>query len=439
MTTHPSMLRIALGVLAAGGSLLNLSSVAQAKGNDSIVSLRHQPDIASSTAKKKAPLAGEVRAMWLVRDTMTSPAKIRNAVALAKKYGFNTIFVQVRGRGDAFYDSHFEPRSEELADQPLDFDPLQTAIDAAHKNGLEIHAWLNTFLVWHKGRHPYSGSHVVNQHPDWLVQDKQGHRRITPGPDCEGGFLDPALPQVREYTKNVFMDVATRYAVDGIHMDYVRYPHEGYSFSTAALREFRERLLSLLTPEQVAYADAKLAKNRLAWYYCFPKEWKAWRQEQVTETVRSISLAAHQARPEIIVSAAVFPNYSVASQDKAQAWHDWLQNGFLDAACPMSYNRSTKLVAAQIRDAVAHSGGRPIVAGVGAWQMPAASAIAKSEAFRFLGACGINFFSYDGMTREGRTEAYLKKVAGTLFRTPTTAPDWKRPIVTATTDEPNGG
>lgn len=390
-------------------------------------------DLSPSTVDR-----GEVRAMWVVRDSLMSPQKIRNAVSLAKKHGFNTLFVQVRGRGDAFYDSRFEPRSEQLAGQPADFDPLAVAVEEGHKAGLEVHAWLNTFFVWHQKRNPYSSRHVVNRHPEWLVQDKQGRTRRTETTDCEGAFLDPALPGVREHTKNVFLDVATRYGVDGIHFDYVRYPSESYSFSRAALAEFRAFLLPQVSPGAAAYADSRLAAgSRLAWYYCFRNEWRAWRQGVITQTVREIAEEAHRARPEIVVSAAVFPNYAVASMDKGQAWHDWLRDGFLDAACPMSYNRSTTLVAKQIRDAVAHSYGRPIIAGIGAWQMPAASAVAKGKAFRALGASGVNLFSYDGITRAGRTEVYLQKVRGLLFPRPVALPDWRRRLDTARTERPD--
>jgi uncharacterized lipoprotein YddW (UPF0748 family) len=374
---------------------------------------------------------GEIRAMWIVRDSITTPAKVRNVVALAKKYGFNTLFVQVRGRGDAYYDSRFEPRAEDLANQPSDFDPLQMTIDEGHRAGLEVHAWMNTFLVWSSARKPYSASHVVNQHPEWLVRDKSNRARTTPNSSCEGAFLDPALPGVQKHTKNVFLDVATRYAVDGIHFDYVRYPCEDYSYSDAALNAFRSHMARELPDNDVAYADAKLRGNRLAYYYLYKSEWKAWRQAQVTDAVREIALTARQFRPELIVSAAVFPNYSVALFDKGQPWRDWLRDGLLDAVCPMTYNKNTEVVGAQVREALANSYGRPVVPGVGAWQMPAASAIAKALLCRQLGASGLNFFSYDGMTRNGRTEAYLNKVALAVFSTPTTPPNWRRPVEVA--------
>lgn len=383
-----------------------------------------------------AGAGGEVRAMWVVRDAMTSPQKIRNAVLLAKKYRFNTLFVQVRGRGDAFYESPFEPRAEQLAGQPRAFDPLAVAVEEGHRAGLQVHAWMNTFLVWHQKRRPYASDHVVNRHPEWLVQDRHGRTPRTLRGDCEGAYLDPAFPGVRTHTRDVFLDVTRRYAVDGIHFDYVRFPGGDYSFSPYTLAQFREHMLPALTPNQARYVDAKRAHNRLAWYYCFRGEWRAWRQSLVTETVRTIADEARRLRPGVIVSAAVFPSYSVAARDKGQAWHDWLRDGILDAACPMAYNRSTQLVAAQIRHAVAHASGKPIIAGVGAWQMPAASAIAKTRAFRDVGAAGINFFSYNGMTRQGTTEAYLATLCRALFPDVVAKPDWKRWNATARSGQP---
>jgi len=362
--------------------------------------------------------------MWIVRDSLTSPAKIRNAVALAKRSHFNTLFVQVRGRGDAFYHSNYEPRAEELANQPESFDPLQTAIDEGHKAGLEVHAWMNTFFVWHRPRHPYDSMHVVNQHPEWLVQDRNGNTTMTEKKDIEGAFLDPAIPAVREYTRNVFLDVVNHYDVDGIHFDYCRFPSCDYSFSRADLAEFRDWLRPTLSPADADYADSRIDHNRLAWYYLYPEQWREWRRQQVMATVKGIADEAHRVKPNIIVSAAVFPGYRTAYEDKGQAWHTWLQTGILDAACPMSYNVATELVGKQIRDAVANSGGKPIIAGVGAWQMSAQSAIAKATVYRQLGAAGINFFSYDGMTHDGRNGAYLDRVATSLFSSPAPVPIW---------------
>src|ERR1041384_5075612 len=69
-------------------------------------------------------LNGEVRALWVVRTTLTSPDKIHQLVNAAADNGFNTLIVQIRGRGDAYFNSKVEPRASELKDQPPSFDPL---------------------------------------------------------------------------------------------------------------------------------------------------------------------------------------------------------------------------------------------------------------------------------------------------------------------------
>src|SRR5450759_1359631 len=95
-----------------------------------------------------APLRAqdEVRALWVVRTTLSSPAAIATMVASAKASGFNTLLVQVRGRGDAYFQHGLEPRPAALAAQP-DFDPLATTIARAHEAGLQVHAWVNVNLV----------------------------------------------------------------------------------------------------------------------------------------------------------------------------------------------------------------------------------------------------------------------------------------------------
>ena len=70
--------------------------------------------------------------MWVLRTSLTSPASIAALVRSARENGFNTLLVQVRGRGDAYYRGGLEPLAPELLRQPATFDPLATVIEAAH-------------------------------------------------------------------------------------------------------------------------------------------------------------------------------------------------------------------------------------------------------------------------------------------------------------------
>jgi uncharacterized lipoprotein YddW (UPF0748 family) len=110
----------------------------------------------------------EVRALWVVRTTLTSPAAIETMVKAARAGGFNTLLVQVRGRADAYYNSALEPRPAALATQPS-FDPLAATVALAHEAGLQVHAWVNVNLVAGVGDMPSASEHVVYRHPEWLM------------------------------------------------------------------------------------------------------------------------------------------------------------------------------------------------------------------------------------------------------------------------------
>ena len=370
----------------------------------------------------------EVRGLWVVRDEIHNREQVRRLVRLAKIYRFNTLFVQVRGRGDAYYASPLEPLAEELNGKS-EFDPLTAVVEEGHRAGLQIHAWMNVFLVWHKTRKPYSSQHIVNRHPEWLVRDRQNYVLWGTHAETEGAFLNPLYKGVRIHLRNVYSDVATRYAVDGIHLDYVRFPSNDFSFSDDDISAFREWALPRVSPILSAYADGRARLgSRCAWAYVFPKEWHEWRRSLITQAVREIAQGVRAARPEAALTAAVFPVYKIAANDKGQAWHEWLAEGLLDGVALMAYSTSTEAVAAQVRDAVQNSSGRIVVAGLGAWRVPPRSAIAKAKAARALGAEGINFFSYGEMTRSGRNGAYLAELCGALFPTTAKTPEWRRSV-----------
>src|SRR5690606_11601612 len=90
--------------------------------------------------------SSEVRALWVTRATLSSPEAIAQMVRDAKAGGFNTLIVQVRGRGDAYYRSGLEPRAEGIKG-PATFDPLAEVLARAKRAGLAVHAWVNLNLV----------------------------------------------------------------------------------------------------------------------------------------------------------------------------------------------------------------------------------------------------------------------------------------------------
>jgi len=141
-----------------------------------------------------------------------------------KSYGLNAVFFQVRTICDALYKSSYEPWSNYLtgtqgtAPSDTSYDPLQFAIQEAHKRGMELHAWINPYRAELSGGSPVSANHVINQHPDWIIKCSSTQYR----------FLNPGLPEVRNYVTKIVMDIVRRYDVDGIHFDDYFYPYTEY-------------------------------------------------------------------------------------------------------------------------------------------------------------------------------------------------------------------
>jgi len=156
------------------------------------------------------------------RPNATSGEQISDLITILKKLkesGVNAVLFQVRTECDALYNSKYEPWSYWLtneqgkAPEPF-FDPLEYAIDEAHKLGMELHAWFNPYrAVKQVGDYEVAESHVSVQHPDWILSF--GDYKM----------LDPGLPEVKEYVLNVVKDVLLNYDVDGIHFDDYFYPY----------------------------------------------------------------------------------------------------------------------------------------------------------------------------------------------------------------------
>jgi uncharacterized lipoprotein YddW (UPF0748 family) len=196
--------------------------------------------ISSTLFAQSIPPKREFRGAWIATVTNidwpsgTNPeAQKQQLITLLnglKAVNVNAIMFQIRPECDALYQSNIEPWSRWLTGTqgtpPSPFyDPLQFAIDEAHKRGMELHAWFNPYravrAVTGNGSYPQSANHVTSLHPDWILQ--VGNVK----------FLNPGLQEVRDYVTSVFLDVATRYDVDGIHIDDYFYV-EGITTQDAA-------------------------------------------------------------------------------------------------------------------------------------------------------------------------------------------------------------
>ncbi len=236
--------------------------------------------------------------------------------------GMNAVIFQVRPAGDALYFSPFEPWSEYLtgvqgkSPDPF-FDPLQFIIEACHDRGMELHAWVNPFRAYVSlsKRRYIDPSHILSKHPEWVVT--YGDR----------AYLDPGLPDAREYVLQVILDLLYRYDIDGLHIDDYFYPYKIQG------KEF---------PDSLSYR--RYGKSFV------PKA--DWRRENINSFVRSLRNHSQAIKPWVKFGISPFGVWRNASKDPrgsqtragTTSYDDlyadvrgWLERGWIDYVAPQLY------------------------------------------------------------------------------------------------------
>ncbi|MGB5714789.1 MAG: family 10 glycosylhydrolase [Waterburya sp.] len=285
-----------------------------------------------------SPIAeSEVRGMWLDRGTIVKSkseadlVEIFDRMALA---GINTVFFETLNSSYTIYPSQVAPQQNPLV---KGWDPLRAAVKLAHERGMELHAWVWTFAAGNQRHNTilnlprnYLGP-VLSQRPHWAITDHEGSRvQYSSGKV----FLDPANPEVREYLLSLVTELATNYQIDGIHLDYIRYPFQSptgkitYGYGIAARQQFQE--LTGVDP-------IELNPSHSLW-----SKWTEFRIEQVDNFVGSVSQNLKQLRPELTLSTAVFPMPQRERLSKIQqSWEKWVRKEWIDMLVPMTYAKDT--------------------------------------------------------------------------------------------------
>lgn len=279
----------------------------------------------------------QFRAFWVdafhpgIKSPQETDALIRDMAAS----NVNAVLVQVRRRGDAYYNKTIEPRSAELRKQP-DYDPLADVIERAHAAvpRIAVHAWLATLAIATASAPPLAPEHLYHRHGPAAAGDDMWLSVAADGTLAAENtlFLDPGHPAAGQHTVDVVLNLARNYAVDGIHLDLIRYAGAQFGYNPVSVARYRANTGAPGTP---APADPA---------------WQEWRRDQVTALVRQIYLETLALRPDVKLSAATIPWGAGPTSESAwqrgsamtgvfQDWLGWAREGILDMVLPMNYNR----------------------------------------------------------------------------------------------------
>ena len=282
--------------------------------------------------------SSEIRAIWLDRGTIVKARSERDLVKLFDRLataGINTVFFETLNSGYTIHPSRIAPQQNPLI---RGWDPLKVAVKLAHERNMELHAWVWTFATVNQRHNTIVNlpqdhlGPVLSRYPEWALTDKKGNRfHYTSGK----AFLDPANPGVQRYLTLLFEEIATEYNVDGIHLDYIRYPFQSptaehtYGYGMAARQQFKKLM---------GVDPFELNVGSELW-----TQWTGFRMEQVSNFVASVSSRLKQQRPDLIVSTAVFPMPRQERLNKIQQhWEKWVREGWIDMLVPMTYATDTE-------------------------------------------------------------------------------------------------
>ena len=283
-----------------------------------------------------------VRALWVTRFDYKTSADVRSIIKNVSRSGFTDVFFQIRGNGTSYYRSAVEPWAYELSGNDVSllgvdpgWDPLQTAVDAARETGLRVHAYMNVLPGW-KGRNepPAEAGQLWTQHPDWFMVDSLGAKMLP----TSGwySFLNPVLPEVRAHLRNIVREVC-RYDVAGIHLDYIRYPHDYHIvapeiYPDASEEEITRRSMFSYDPSSMAELVERFGRD------ITKKQFTRFRCDSVTRVVRDISYVMQAEKPgNCLLSASVLGNPVEGKFRACQDSGDWVRKGVVDWVVQMNY------------------------------------------------------------------------------------------------------
>ncbi|MFA3783748.1 glycoside hydrolase family 10 protein [Melioribacteraceae bacterium 4301-Me] len=291
-----------------------------------------------------------------------------------KSKNLNTVYFQVRSNGTLLCKSSFEPLSPYITGKvngKADYDPLDFAIEQAHIRGLEIHAWVNVVRCF-SGKDNFiltDSNHIFKRKPQWVVEYNDSGNISY--------WLDPGFPEVRDYLSNLITEIVKNYDIDGIQLDFLRYPGKNFNDS--------------FSYNQYGNSEQK----------------DKWRRENITKILESVYEKIKSIKPYVKVGVApigIYKNengyYFEGYGDVYQDSKAWLQKGIVDYLVPQVYwgINDKPDFAALAKSWVSSSFNRNIIIGIAAYKNNVKEQIDKLiEYCRDIHSNGVSFFRYSNI------------------------------------------
>lgn len=278
--------------------------------------------------------AVENRAVWY-RSNEKSDSEVRATVERMKQMNINALYLET------WYNGRFAGFSE----NPLvahttangDYDVLEGFVRIGHENGIEVHAWVENFFIGTVEAQEQANT-TLSKHFEgrWTVDRKGQNTYFYSVSDTNFIFMNPYDREVRDFLLDLYRELLTKYEVDGIHLDYIRFPELNYGKDDFG---YNEDIVSAWQKQQGTDVDpATLTSGEL--YDSFV----LFRQEIINSFVSEVSGMLRETKPSASLSAAVYPLPDVYKKTIFQDCQNWVENGYVDELFSMTYGEDNRYV-----------------------------------------------------------------------------------------------
>jgi len=321
------------------------------------------------------PLPGEHRAVWCHSAFGVTGMTWNEAIASLAQHGFTAVLPNMLWGGVAFYRSEVLPVAAAV---DMQGDQIELCVAACRQYGIQCHVWKVNFNM---------GGATDQGFVDQMRS--QGRAQMDFDGTVQERWLCPSHPDNQRLEIESMVEVARKYAVDGLHFDYIRYPGRHACFCAGCRTRF-ERSTGVV----VQHWPSDVREDPI-----LAEKWLDFRREQITSVVAAVSAQARVVRPDIKISAAVFRNWPTDRDTVGQDWKLWCDRGYLDFVCPMDYTASNVTFRQMVEQQRIWAGVVPCYPGIGlsVWDGPVdvVKLIEQINITRELNTRGFTIFNYD--------------------------------------------
>ncbi len=344
----------------------------------------------------------ETRGVW-IRPFETSEQEVDDVLQRLHAMNINTVYLETWFNGY----TAFKTENKLTCLNPIynGFDVLKAYVDLAKKYDIKIYAWVENFFAGVNGEGP-----VIEKKPEWALISRFGNNaNYIPDYNAYFNYINPALPEVRDFLSDLYKELVKKYKIDGIQLDYIRYPAPnsakdgipddfGYDEYTRQLY-MKSKGSSIdpinITPQHELWAD-----------------WCKFRADFINTFVYRVTSEVKSIRPEVLVSADVGAQYDSGPTEKMQEPKDWVGRGYIDELLPMIYTNDLEKLKHDIVETKKFTYGKThMVIGLGAENIAKGGILSEEvKAVRELGASGAAVFEYRRMIGNGFDDELYKGV-----------------------------